>query len=168
MRRASAAWALALVVAGCTGGQEPAPSGTTTAGPTSTGAANGANCARFAPADVVGPALGLVLGNPREFVDGQTLTCEYARGGVETEVRFRSGVDAEAFAGGRKSAEDDGLRVVDLPDFHEQAYAATRGSGEVVQTSVVARQGGLEVSVTSGANETSARKLVTQLIERRS
>jgi len=157
------------VLAGCTSAPDdpppPATSSEQAAPITTQGEVDPVNCAD-APEEVVGAALRLNLSHPRETVDGSAVTCRYEGGGVETSVRFRTGADAGAFAEGKERAAGGGRKVKDLPGFHDEAYTATLGTGEVVENTLVARKGPVEIAVTSGANFEQEKKLVSELFER--
>ncbi|WP_433269677.1 hypothetical protein ACQPZF_07630 [Actinosynnema sp. CS-041913] len=156
------------VLAGCTSTPDsaPAPTGTTSATPTTTPTeVAGISCAT-APEDVVGATLRLNLTHPRETIDGTTVTCKYDGGGADTVVRFQTKSDTAAFAAGKQGFGTGGQKVKDLPDFHDEAYTGTLGTGEVVQNTLVARKGAVEILVTSGANFEQEKKLVTELFER--
>ncbi|RKT53085.1 hypothetical protein [Saccharothrix australiensis] len=162
-----AACGLALL-GGCTPApaSAPAPSSGPSPAPTTTATeVAGISCAD-APEEVVGAALRLNLAHPRETIDGAEVRCRYAGGGAETSVRFRAGVDAGAFARGRETFARGARRVADLAGFHDEAYTGTLGTGEVVQNTLVARKGTVEITVTSGANFEQEKQLVTELFGR--
>ncbi|MBB5957719.1 hypothetical protein FHS29_004314 [Saccharothrix tamanrassetensis] len=157
-----------IVLAGCTSTPHSAPAtgGTTPSTPATTPSeVAGISCAK-APEDVVGAALQLNLNHPRETINGTVVTCQYDGGGASTMVRFQTKSDAAAFAKGKEEFGGNGQKVKDLPDFHDNAYTGTLGTGEVVQNTLVARKGPVEILVTSGANFEQEKKLVTQLFER--
>ncbi|WP_367131404.1 hypothetical protein [Saccharothrix sp. HUAS TT1] len=146
-----------LALSACTSTPpDPPPSAPPTEPPSTATDSAGVNC-DDAPPEVVGAALRLRLNHTRQTITGNVVRCAYD-GGM-AEVRFETGADAASFAGGR--AEHG--RVTDLPDFHDEAYRATDVVGEVVKTTVVARSGTVEVTVTSGANADQARQLVDDL-----
>ncbi len=168
LKKTLAAAGLALLAA-CTTTPDGAPAtGTSPSGtpstPAPTGKAGAISCAD-APEGIVGAALQLNLGHPREKVSGDTVSCEYDGGGANTTVRFRTDSTAESFDQGKRHLGETGLKIKDLPGFHDQAYTGTLGTGEVVQNTVVARKGRIELLVTSGANFEQEKKLVTQLLE---
>lgn len=153
-----------LALGACTGTPTapptPTPPPATAQSPTPTATDSaGVNC-EDAPEDVVGAALGLVLGHPRQTITGDVVRCSYD-GGM-TEVRFRTGADATSFAERRR----EHARATDLPDFHDEAFRATAVTGEVVHTAVVARRGTVEITVTSNANADQAQRLITDLFAR--
>lgn len=157
-----------LGLVGCTAAPAPAPPVTTTSPPTSTqspAAAGDLDCSK-APEEVVGAALHLNLSHPKQTVNQNVVVCQYDGGGVNTTVRFQSESDADAFAQGKKGFTDSGQRVTDLSGFFDEAYTSTLGAGEVVQNTLVARKGDIEVLVTSAANFEQEKKLVTELFGR--
>ncbi|NUT92680.1 MAG: hypothetical protein HOY78_11735 [Saccharothrix sp.] len=158
-----------LVLAGCTSAPAPAPAPTTGSTETATSttqAASGSLTCENAPEDVVGAALQLNLKHPKETLNGIVVVCQYEGGGANTMVRFQQESDADAFAQGKKGFTDSGQRVTDLPGFFDEAYTSTLGTGEVVQNTVVARKGDVEILVTSGANFEQEKKLVTELFDK--
>ncbi|OKI33283.1 hypothetical protein A6A25_05740 [Saccharothrix sp. CB00851] len=144
-----------LALAACT--STPPSTPTTDQPPPSTATDSaGVNCAD-APADVVGTALGLRLNHTRQTITDNVVRCTYDGG--TTEVRFETGADAASFAKSRA----EHARATDLPGFHDEAYHATAVTGEVVQTSVTARAGTVQITVTTGATTDRAQRLVNDL-----
>ncbi len=159
-----------LGLVGCTATPVPTPPQPTTAPPSASttaaeAAPGGLDCSK-APEEVVGAALQLNLVHPKQTVNQNVVVCQYEGGGVDTMVRFQTESDADAFARGKKGFTDSGQRVTDLGGFFDEAYTSTLGAGEVVQNTLVARKGDIEILVTSAANFEQEKKLVTELFGR--
>ncbi|XVV05308.1 hypothetical protein ACQPW3_07920 [Actinosynnema sp. CA-248983] len=169
MKKALVALVGLLGLVGCTAAPVPAPPAPTTTTAASTTASqaapDGLDCSK-APEEVVGAALQLNLAHPKQTVNQNVVVCQYEGGGVNTMVRFQSESDADAFAQGKKGFTDSGQRVADLGGFFDEAYTSTLGAGEVVQNTLVARKGDIEILVTSAANFEQEKKLVTELFGR--
>ncbi|MBW4720832.1 hypothetical protein [Saccharothrix obliqua] len=160
-RKVLAATAGLLALAACATTPEPAPTtsaATTTTPATTVSQVGGITCAK-APEEVVGAALRLNLKHPRETLDGPLVTCRYDGGGAATLVRFHTASDASVFARGKEGFG----KTADVPGFFDEAYTGTLGTGEVVQNTLVARRGPVEIMVTSGANFEQEKELVTRL-----
>jgi hypothetical protein len=147
--------AVAVLAAACTSTPPSTPTTEQPPSPTATDSA-GVNC-EDAPADVVGAALELRLNHPRQTITDNVVRCTYDGG--TTEVRFETGADTASFAEGRA----EHARITDLPGFHDEAYRATTVTGEVVRTTVTARAGTVEITVTSGATADRAQRLIDAL-----
>ena len=112
------------------------------------------NC-EDAPADVVGRR-GAAAQPPAPTITDIVVRCTYDGG--TTEVPSRRARTA-SFAEGRA----EHARITDLPGFHDEAYRATTVTGEVVRTTVTARAGTVEITVTSGATADRAQRLIDAL-----
>jgi hypothetical protein len=159
-----------LAAAGCGGGTsnsgDPGNQGTNnSANNNGNNQANkGPSCA-LAPASLVNATLGVSMNNPTETVNSVVTVCNYAPGSGSggVTVRFQTNEDAAGFEVGKSGFTDSDQPVTDIPGFFDQAFSSTLGRGEIVVNTVVARQGSVEILVTSHATIDKEKELVTKL-----
>lgn len=165
----TAGLALAVVLTGCGsstsadhGGQGSAPPASASRTQDNRGSAQ-PTCA-LVSASLVNAALSADVGNPVQTVNSIVTVCEFSgqKAGHVT-VRFQTSEDAASFAVGRKGFDANGEPTRDVAGFADQAYSSTLGSGDLVLNTLVARQGSVEILVSSKADVDAEKTLERQL-----
>ena len=159
----------ALLIAGCGGSSGSAgnPPAAASASPAAAGGAGSSpvTC-DLVPASLVNSALGTDLGAPSQTTAGSATACEYkgAKAGA-VEIRIQTADTATIFAAERKTFDTTGQRTKDYPGFGDEAFTNVRHmplSLPDVNT-LVARQGSVEILVSSTASIAAERTLEQQL-----
>ncbi len=157
-----------ILLAGCgsggsvgqPGSRSPSASATTTGG----GRAAAQPTCALVPASLVNSALGTDVGDPAQTINGIVTVCEFkgAKAGHVT-VRFQTGDDSASFAAGRAGFDSNGEPTKDVAGFADEAYSSTLGSGDLAINTLVARQGSVEILVSSEADLDAEKTLERQL-----
>jgi hypothetical protein len=110
--------------------------------------------------------LGLVVKAPTASRQGPVLVCQYASAGAPQAllVRYETGVTHRSFVFGRSQFDQHAEPTAALAGLGTEAYTSRFTAGPLTETTVVARQGGLEVLVTSAAPQAGEVKLVRTLL----
>lgn len=118
------------------------------------------------PASLVNSFLGTDLGAPMQTVAGNATACAFtgAKAGA-VEIRIQTGDSATIFAVGRKTFDTTGQPTKDYAGFGDEAYTNTKhmplGLPDV--NTLVARQGSVEILVSSTAGIAAERALEQQV-----
>ena len=132
-----------------------------------TGTAGVAVSCAAAPAALVGAALGDTLSAAQETRNGDTIVvCDYKgpkTGTVKLRIQTDSG--AATFAVGQKGFATQSLKTTDEA-FADEAYSNVLGSGAYQVTTLVARQGSVEILVAAKATVAQEKGLLSQLFNR--
>jgi hypothetical protein len=169
----AAGLALTVVLTGCgsngsahDGGQASPTSASASQTQDNRGAAQ-PTCA-LVPASLVNAALSADVGDPDQTINSIVTVCDFngPKAGHVT-VRFQTSEDAASFAVGRKGFDDNGEPTKDVAGFADEAYSSSLGSGDLAINTLVARQGPVEILVSSQAalhaEETLERQLFAKL-----
>jgi hypothetical protein len=114
----------------------------------------------------VNAVLGTDLAAPDQRPAGNAIACEFkgTKAGA-VEIRIQAGDDTAAFAAGRKAFDTSGQPTKDYTGFGDEAYINIRhmplGLPDV--NTLVARQGSVEILVSSSASIAAERALEQQL-----
>jgi hypothetical protein len=155
------------VLAGC--GGAGSSSSQRSPGPAATAAPNAGSAALtcdLVPASMVNAALGTDLGNPTQSAGAGAVACEFqgAKAGT-VMIRIQKGDDAAAFATERKTFDTSGQPTQDYAGLGDEAYTSTKtmplGLPDV--TTLVAREGSVEILVSSSASTAAEQALEQQL-----
>lgn len=144
--------------------------GTPAGGSKATGSAAGhggsaqPSCA-LAPSALVNSTLGVAMGEPEQAVNSVVTVCKYSPtsgiGGVT--VRFQTNDDAAGFAAGRSGFDESDQPTTDVPGLFDEAFSSTLGHGDLAVNTVVARNGGITILVSSSASLDKEKQLISKL-----
>lgn len=123
---------------------------------------------RLAPASLVNTALGTDLAEPTQEINGPVTVCQYVgKAAGHVTVRFETGQSATIFQQVRKSFADNGQPTKDVHGLVDEAFFSTISGANFTLNTLVARQGPIEILVTSkadvGAEETLEMQLFAKL-----
>ena len=164
--------ASAFLLAGCgssgsTGTSQSAASAAAPAASSPAAAAGPSqvSCA-MVPAALVNAALGTDLGAPSQSAGANAIACQFkgAKAGT-VEIRIATGDTAAAFAAERKTFDSSGQPTRTYAGFGDQAYISTQHMplGLPSVNTLVAREGPVELLVSSTASITAEKALEQQL-----
>jgi hypothetical protein len=159
--------ASAFLLAGC------GSSGSTSSQPTAAAASSAAGGAKssqvtcdLVPASLVNSALGTDLGAPTQTIAGNATACEFkgAKAGA-VEIRIQTDDNAAIFATERKTFDTTGQPTKDYAGFGDEAYTNIKHMplGMPDMNTLVARQGSVEILVSSTASIAAERALEQQV-----
>jgi hypothetical protein len=158
---------LALALAACGSGP------TSSAAPTGTAAAAGdpgpksASCDLASPADIK-TTLGLDVAAPTSTVNDTVTMCQYGPvpGGTRSVIlRIDTASSAEKFQQTRDGYASQQMTTTDYPGFGDQAYTNTISAIGITTNTLVARKGGVEMQVSSGASFDQEKALEQKLFD---
>lgn len=166
-----------LLASGCSSGappqwapRAPSPVHTVTPAPTVAVATPAEGGPRCPTSTVVGPALGMVLGNVQEtFLPQSGVVCDYdgmrTAAGTMTGVSLSigKGVDAARFAGVRASYAERGLFLTDLSVLGDEAFTLSAPAPGLVVTTLIARKRDVLVTLSAQATLEQEIALVNQI-----
>lgn len=165
--------ASAFLLAGCgsTGSTSSQPTAASASSAVSASSAAGGSgsspvACELVPASLVNSALGTDLGAPVQTIAGNATACEFKgmKAGA-AEIRIQTGDNATAFAAGRKTFDGADQRTMGYAGFGDEAYTNTKhmpmGLPDV--NTLVARQGSVEILVSSTASIAAERALEQQV-----
>jgi len=162
--------AAAGLITACGGKSSPnsTHTGSVTGVTGTTGGGGGGNTSqpscRLAPASLVNTALGTDLGDPTEQINGPVTVCQYVgKAAGHVTVRFETGQSASIFQQVRKSFDDNGQPTKDVHGFADEAFSSTIGTANLTLNTLVARQGPVEILVTSKSSIGAEQTLEMQL-----
>jgi len=123
------------------------------------------SCSGYPPA-VVGAALGLTLTLANDYGAGGTNTiCQYESKQPPGAVMLRAqtGQDAAGFAKGRASYESHGMRTTEVVGVGDEAFSSSSTAMKHTITTLVARRGSLEITVSSPVGLEREKALLVRL-----
>jgi len=138
----------------------------------STGAAGGVTAAGqpscgLAPASLVNSALGTDVGKQVHKSIGIATVCQFAGAKAgQVIVRFQTGEDAATFAAERKQFDANGQPTANVAGFTDGAFSSTLNTLGVAYNTLVARDGAIEILVSSKAGLDAEKALERQLFRR--
>jgi len=119
---------------------------------------------RLAPASLVNTALGTDLADPSEEINGPVTVCQYVgKAAGHVTVRFETGQSASIFQQVRKAFDNNGQPTKDVQGFADEAFSSTISAASFTLNTLVARQGPIEILVTSKASIGAEQTLEMQL-----
>jgi hypothetical protein len=103
----------------------------------------------------INAALGLGVNEPTVNGTGAVRVCMYTPAPGKSGnaiVRFQGKNDAAQFAAAKAIFKNSGQPMADMSGVGDEAYSSTLSAGNVVNNTIVARKGSLEILVTSHAS----------------
>jgi hypothetical protein len=137
--------------------------------PESTNAGGGpkASC-DLAPTSLIKETLGLDVTAPTVQENGTVLVCTYqpVPGAIDTVlVRFETASSAEQFRDTRETYAEHEMQTQDYPGFADEAYTNTLAAAGLTTNTLVARQGPVEILVSSSASFAQEQALEQKLFD---
>ena len=125
----------------------------------------GPNCS-VAPAGLVGEKLGLSVTQAAIAHNENGTVCEYDKPdhSPAATIQLNPDATAESFAAGKVGFSSHCEQVTDVTGLGDEAYAATLAIGTLVNHTLVVRQGGVEVLITSNAAPEALRALMVSVL----